>query len=91
MKWHKTKERWPTRGGLTFVETNFHKFAISKSCGFEITCTRFENLSEVNCKYEFYFLPNRKVTAEEDHGKNYMKDMPPLVCHLLRNGLSHLM
>ena len=29
MKWHKAEERWPTRGGLAFVETNVHKFAIS--------------------------------------------------------------
>ena len=23
------RQRWPTRGGLAFVETNVHKFAIS--------------------------------------------------------------
>ena len=27
----------------------------------------------------------RKVSTEKDHGKNYMKDRPPLVRHLLRN------
>ena len=91
MKWHKAKERWPTRGGLAFVETNVHKFAISNHAALKLHVHALRSFPKVNCKYEFYFIPNRKVTAAEDHGKNYVKDMPPLVCHLLRNGLSHLM
>ena len=51
----------------TLVETNVNKFAISNHAAFEITCAGSEKLSEVNCKYEIYFLPNRKVTAAEDH------------------------
>ena len=30
-------------------------------------------------------LPNTKVSAAKDHGKNYMKVRPPLVRHLWRN------
>ena len=72
----------------TLVETNVNKFAISNHADLKL---HVHALSEVNCKYEFYFLPNRKVNAAEDHGENYIKDRPPLVRHLLRNGLSHLM
>ena len=39
------------------------------------------------CEYELYILPNEKVSTAEDHDKNYMKDRPPLVLHLLRNCL----
>ena len=35
------------------------------------------------CENELYILPNKKVSAAEDHGKNYMRDRPPLVRHLL--------
>ena len=36
MKWHKAKERWPTRGGLAFVETNVHKFAVSNHAALKL-------------------------------------------------------
>ena len=39
------------------------------------------------CEHELYILPNKKVSAAKDHGKNYMRDKPPLVCHLSHNGL----
>ena len=39
------------------------------------------------CEYELYILPNKKVNAAKDHGKNYMRDKSPLVRHLLRDGL----
>ena len=38
-------------------------------------------------EYGLYILPDKKVSAAKDHGKNYMKDRPSLVRHLLRNGL----
>ena len=39
------------------------------------------------CEHELYILPNKKVSTAKDHGKNYMKDRPPLVRHFLRNRL----
>ena len=41
----------------------------------------------LTCEYELYILPSKKVSAAKDHGKNYMRDRPPLVGRLLRNGL----
>ena len=39
------------------------------------------------CEYELYILPNEKVSAARGYGENYIRDRPPLVLHLLRNGL----
>ena len=41
------------------------------------------------CEYELYSLPNKKVSAAKDHGKNYIKVRPPPlpVRHLLHNRL----
>ena len=39
------------------------------------------------CEYKLYILQNKKVSTAKDHGENYMKDRPPLVRHLLCNGL----
>ena len=38
-----------------------------------------------------YILPIKKVRAAKDHGRNYMKDRPPLILHYLRNGLFELL
>ena len=38
-------------------------------------------------EYELDILPNEKDITAKHHGKNYMKDGPPLVRHLLSNGL----
>ena len=35
--------------------------------------------------YEFHILPNRIIGAAKDHGENYIKVRPLLVCHLYRN------
>ena len=35
----------------------------------------------------FIFYQITKVSTAKDHGKNYMKDRPPLVHHLLHNRL----
>ena len=40
------------------------------------------------CEYELYMLLNEKVSAAKVHGKNYMRDRPPLICHLFPDGLS---
>ena len=37
---------------------------------------------KLTCEYELHILPNTKVSAAKDHGKNYMKARPPLVRHL---------
>ena len=31
---------------------------------------------KLTCEYEFHILPNTKVSATEDHGKNYKKVRP---------------
>ena len=40
--------------------------------------------------YRLYTLPNKKVSTTKDHGKNYTKDRPLLVLHLLRNRLLYM-
>ena len=37
---------------------------------------------KLTCEYELHILPNTKVGAAKDHGKNYMQVKPPLDCHL---------
>ena len=39
------------------------------------------------CEYELHSLPNKNVNRAKNHGKNYIKVRPALVCHLLRNRL----
>ena len=36
-------------------------------------------------EYKFHILPNKNVCAAKDQGKNYTKNRPSLVCHLLCN------
>ena len=44
---------------------------------------------KVTCECDLHILPNRKVSAANDHGKNYIKVRPTLVRHLSRNCLLH--
>ena len=51
----------------TLVETNVNKFAISNHAALKLQVQALRSFPQVNCKYELYILPNRKVTAAEDH------------------------
>ena len=74
----------------TSVETNVNKFAISNHTALKLDVQALRSYLRPICEYELYTLPNKKVSAAKDHGKNYMKDRPPLVRHLLRNRLLHM-
>ena len=72
---------------LTRIETNVNKFAISNRTALKLNVQALRSYLSLVCEYELYILPNKKVRTAKDHGKNYMKDRPPLVRHLLRNCL----
>ena len=71
----------------TRIETNVNKFAVSNRTSLKLDVHTLINYLRLIFQYELYVLPNIKVSAAKDHGKNYIKDMPALVHHLLRNGL----
>ena len=64
----------------TWFKTNFNTALILDVQG-------LRSYLKLICEYEFHSLPNTKVSAAKDHGKNYMRGRPPLVRHLLRNRL----
>ena len=72
---------------LCALETNLNKFTISNHTALKLDIQALSSYLRLFCEYELYSLPNKKVSAAKDHGKNYMKDRPPLVHHLLRNCL----
>ena len=63
------------------------KFAISNDTALKLDVQVLRSHLSRICKYELYILPNKKVSTAKDHGKNYMKDRPPLVRHLVHNCL----
>ena len=71
----------------TSIETNGSKFAISNHAALKLAVQALRSYLSLICEYELYILPNKKVSTAEDHGKNCMKDRPPLVRHVLRNCL----
>ena len=71
----------------TSIETNVNKFAISNHTALQFKAEVLRSHLRLVCEYELYTLPNKKVSAAKDHGKNYMKDRPPLIRHLLRDRL----
>ena len=71
---------------LEFKETLI-SFAISNHTAFIIDVHSLRSCMRVTCEYEIHILPDKKVSAAKDHGKNYMKDRRPLDRHLLHNGL----
>ena len=64
-----------------------NKLVISNGTALKLRIHALRSYVKVTCEYEFYILPNTKVSATKDHGKNYMKVRPPLALHLLRNCL----
>ena len=69
------------------METNVNKFAISNHAALKLDEEALRSYLSLICEYELYILPNKRVSSAKDHGKNYMKDRPPLVRHLLRKCL----
>ena len=64
-----------------------NKFAVSNHTALKLDGHGLGSNLKLICCYQLHILPNGKVSAVKEHGKNYMKDGPPLVRHLLRNCL----
>ena len=62
-------------------------FATSNHTDLKLDVHALRSSLKLIYEYEFYTFPNKKVSAAKDCGKNYMKGRPPLVRHLLRDGL----
>ena len=73
------------------LKTIAHKFAISNHTVLILGVHALRSYLKLTCEYEFHSLPNKKVSGAKDHGKNYIKVRPPLVRHLLHNGLLFLL
>ena len=69
----------------TWIKTNDNNFAISNHMVLELDVQALRSYLSLICEYELNILPNKKVSTATDHGKNFMKDRPPLFRHLLRN------
>ena len=70
---------------LELKQTPTHKFAVSSCTALKLGKQIFRSYFQLIFEYELHILPNTKVGAVKDHGKNYMKVRPPLARHLLRN------
>ena len=62
-------------------------FSISSHTALKLGIQALRSCFKVNFEYELHTLPNTKVSATKDHGKNYGKVRPPLFRHLLHNRL----
>ena len=71
----------------TCIKTIVNKFAISNHTALILGMHAVRSYLKLICEYELHILPNTKVSAINDHGKNCMKVRPPLVRNLLRNHL----
>ena len=69
----------------TWIKTIANKFAISNHKALILGVHALKSFLKLICEYEFHSLPNKKVSSANDHGKNYIEVIPPLVRHLLRN------
>ena len=68
-------------------KTDVNKFAISSNTALIRAIQALRSQLKLTCEHELHILSNKKVSAAEDHGKNYMKVRQPLVRHLLRDRL----
>ena len=71
----------------TWIKTSVNKLVISSHMALILGVHALRSYLKLLCEYELHSLPNKKVSGAKDHGKNYKKVRPPLVSHLLRNGL----
>ena len=63
----------------TWIKTNVNKFAIWSHTAFRLDKKALRSYLKLTCEDQPHTLPNRKVSAAKDHGKNYIKVRPPLV------------
>ena len=66
----------------TWIKTIVNKFAISNHTALILGVPALRNYLKLICEYELHSLPNKKVGGAKDHGKNCIKVIPPVVCHL---------
>ena len=66
----------------TKIKIIVNTFAISNHTALIPGVHALESYLKLICEYELQILPNTKVNAAKDHGKNYMKIRAPLVRHL---------
>ena len=66
---------------------NVHMFSFSNHASLKLGIHVLRGYLRLTCEYELHILPNTKVSAAREHGKNYIKLRPSLICHLLRNRL----
>ena len=66
----------------TLIKTIVNKFAISNHTALILNVHALGSYLKLICEYELPSLPNKKVSAAKDHGKNHVKVRPPLVRHL---------
>ena len=71
----------------TWIKTIVNKIAVSNHTALILGVHALRSYLKLICEYELHSLPNKNVSGPKDHGKNYIKVRPPLVCHLLRNRL----
>ena len=65
------------------LKTIVNKFAISNQTVLILGVHALGSYLKLICEYELHSLPNKKVSGAKDHGKNYIKNRPTLVRHLL--------
>ena len=66
---------------------NVNKFAVSNHAILKLAVQALRSCLSLICEYELYILPNKEVSTAKDHGKNYMRNRPPLFRHLLHDCL----
>ena len=66
----------------TWIKTNVNNFAIWSQTVCKLDKQALRNYLKLTCEYELHILPNTKVSAAKDHGKNYMKVRQSVVRHL---------
>ena len=63
------------------------QIAISNHAAFKLDMQAPRSYLRLIYEYELYILANKKVSTAKDHGKSYIKDGQPLLCHFLHYGL----
>ena len=61
----------------TRIKTNVNKFAISNHTALKLDAQALGSYLSLICEYELYTLPNKKVSTDKNHGKNYMGQTTP--------------
>ena len=72
------------------LKTIVNKFAVLNHTALILGMHALRSYLKLICEYGLHSLPTTKISGAKDHGKNYIKVRPPLVRHLLRNRLYHI-